>query len=45
MTVSNEDLRRAQQTGANGGTVNTTGMSWQDRNAIDNAVNKGKYGS
>ena len=45
MAVSNEDLRRAEQIGRQGGAVKTDGMSAQDRNKVDTHVNKGKSGS
>ena len=39
---SQNDLQRFQQIGANGGTVKTDGMSSQQRNAVDTAVNQGR---
>jgi len=45
MAVSQNDINHAQNVGARGGHVNTSGMSSQDRNVIDTAVNKGKSGN
>lgn len=44
MTVSQTTLNNATNTGATGGTVSTTGMSHQDKAAIDKAVNDGRNG-
>lgn len=44
MAVSQADLDRAKQIGANGGTVNTNGMNSADKQRIDAAVNAGKQG-
>ncbi len=42
--VSQKDLDQAKQIGAQGGTVSTNGMSYQDAQKIDAAVNSGKTG-
>ena len=42
MAVSNDALRRAEEIGRRGGSVNTNGMHYNDRIKIDAAVNKGK---
>lgn len=42
MTVSQSFLNHCTQVGAAGGHVSTTGMSWQDANAVSAAVNSGR---
>ena len=44
MTVSQADLNKAKQIGANGGTVNTNGMQSQDKQKTDAAVRQGQQG-
>ena len=41
MTVTPD---QAKQIGANGGTVNTNGMAYQQKEKIDDAVIKGRQG-
>ena len=38
-------LDNCKKIGANGGTVSTTGMTKQEKIAVDTAVNKGKPGN
>lgn len=42
MTVSQKQIQNAENTGAQGGNVNTTGMSTTNKQQIDAAVARGK---
>ncbi|MEP1964468.1 hypothetical protein [Tateyamaria sp.] len=44
-SLSQQQLQQAKQIGAQGGTVNTNGMHYTDKNAVNNAVNQGRKGS
>lgn len=44
-TLTKQQLQQAQQVGAQGGTVNTTGLHHVDKAAIDAAVRRGQSGS
>ncbi len=43
--MSTPSTNRAYEVGQNGGTVNTNGLPWQDRERVDAAVNAGRQGS
>ncbi len=42
--MTTPSTQRAYETGKSGGTVNTNGLSWQDKQRIDAAVNAGRQG-
>lgn len=44
MATSQKELQQAKQIGASGGSVDTTGRSSQDKQALDKARNDGKAG-
>jgi len=45
MAVSQKEIDQAKEIGSRGGGVDTNNRTWQDKQALDKAVNDGKRGN